>query len=245
MSESINDLIYNLVQLLERNLVAEDEDTWEIIVVDDGSSDATSTKILEIANSEKRIKLIKQPHQMGEAASLMIGMLYSHGSYIAYMKTNGYYNILDLCNFFKAIRKSAEITSKFILNGDRLQISINSSSLWDRIMVFFTDRLKINQGSDIESGFKLFSRKAAQKIIPNLTSSQTCPEIEIITLACRSKINAAVFDVPISVTKIESDNHHIQTLIHLLILCLVRKYGMWKLKYYPKLGDHTNYYQEL
>ncbi|MEO0150544.1 MAG: glycosyltransferase [candidate division WOR-3 bacterium] len=51
--------------------------TWEVIVVDDGSTDKTS----EIVSKYNNVKLIKFPHNRGKGAAVREGMLNASGKY--------------------------------------------------------------------------------------------------------------------------------------------------------------------
>lgn len=54
----------------------------ELIVVDDKSTDATLNKVATAANGDKRVKLIKNDHNMGAGLSRRIGIENSKGDYV-------------------------------------------------------------------------------------------------------------------------------------------------------------------
>lgn len=56
---------------------------WELIVVDDGSRDATDKILRELAESEVRIKHIRNPDNLGLPTSLNRGLQAASGRYIA------------------------------------------------------------------------------------------------------------------------------------------------------------------
>lgn len=58
---------------------------WELIIVDDGSSDGTVGVINELKRNEQRIKLLINERNMGLAASLNKGIAISRGVFIARM----------------------------------------------------------------------------------------------------------------------------------------------------------------
>ena len=58
---------------------------WELIVVDDGSTDETVLIARSLAESDKRIVVIRNEKNLGLAVSLNKGIFHSHGEYIARM----------------------------------------------------------------------------------------------------------------------------------------------------------------
>ena len=58
---------------------------FEIIIVDDGSQDATLKKLLEHRSQEKRIKIISLSRNFGHQAAFTAGLEFASGDYIAMM----------------------------------------------------------------------------------------------------------------------------------------------------------------
>lgn len=52
--------------------------SWEVRVVDDGSSDDTAERVERVAAEDERIVLQRQPHH-GKGAAVRAGMLAAHG----------------------------------------------------------------------------------------------------------------------------------------------------------------------
>ena len=64
---------------------AQSFDDWEVLIVDDGSTDRTAAVAQEFAGSDPRIKLIRHPHQQGAAAARNTALDTATGRYIAFL----------------------------------------------------------------------------------------------------------------------------------------------------------------
>lgn len=81
-------LTFNRAELLRRALASVLDQTFrdfEIIIVDDCSSDNTGEVISELSSTDGRIKYIRQPKNMGPGASRNAGLKNASGEYIAFL----------------------------------------------------------------------------------------------------------------------------------------------------------------
>ena len=89
---------YNRKNLIERalnSLVSQTEKDWEAIIVDDGSTDDTHSRILPYLESYPDIKYLKQPHK-GEALSKNSGIWSAEGVYITFLDSDDEYSPIHL-----------------------------------------------------------------------------------------------------------------------------------------------------
>jgi len=66
-----------------KSIQAQSFSDWELLVVDDGSIDETSTLVKEISSSDSRIMYIRNEHNIGLQKSLNKGIELSKGEYVA------------------------------------------------------------------------------------------------------------------------------------------------------------------
>lgn len=136
---------------------------WEVIFVDDGSNDKTP-RFLEKLTGQKGIKLIKNPHQ-GKAATVTTGVLAARGEIILFSDMDQATPISEIEKFLpwfgggydvvigsRSGRKGAPLVRKFMAFG---------------FIVLRTLVLRL-PFSDTQTGFKAFTRKAAQDVFNRL-----------------------------------------------------------------------------
>ena len=79
---------YNSAAYIEETIRSVQQQTfteWEMLIVDDCSSDETCEIVRRISQSDDRIKLFIQPQNMGAGAARTLGMRKASGQYIAYL----------------------------------------------------------------------------------------------------------------------------------------------------------------
>ena len=99
--------IYNVEQYLRRaldSLLAQTHDSWEAILVDDGSPDACGVIADEYANKDSRFKVIHKTNG-GLSDARNAGMEIASGAYILFLDPDDFFHpqLMELC--FKAAEK--------------------------------------------------------------------------------------------------------------------------------------------
>lgn len=151
------DRVYDYLKLQEYD--------WELIFVDDGSGDQTAALLDRLGKKDRRIRLIKNPHQ-GKAATVSTGVVSSEGEIVLFSdmdQATPIDQIEKLLPFFNegydvvigsrsGRRRGAPMTRKIMALGF---IVLRSLIL----------RLPFR---DTQTGFKAFSRRAADDIFGSL-----------------------------------------------------------------------------
>lgn len=141
--------------------------TWEVIVVDDGSTDNTLALLGESIGHNSHFRIIKNPHQ-GKAATVISGIQSSEGDIVLFTD-------LDQAT---PLKESEKILPWFnrgydVVIGSR-QGKREGAPFFRRVMargfmVLRTIVLGLKGISDTQCGFKAFKREVAQKIIQRLS----------------------------------------------------------------------------
>lgn len=136
-------------------------DVYEILIVDDGSSDNTLKIAKELSRQYKNVRVISHTPNRGYGASLKEGFLNSRYKYVVFTDGDRQFDFSEVKKFIEKIRGVDMVIGYRKKRRDNFARHILMSMLkaWD--FVFFRFYFK-----DIDCGFKMFKREALEKILP-------------------------------------------------------------------------------
>lgn len=95
---------YNAEKGLRRcvdSIIAQTVTNWELLIVDDGSTDMTATICREYAASDSRIRFIRKTNG-GAASARNVGLDYAHGQYVCFVDADDYIPSSALASYLAA-----------------------------------------------------------------------------------------------------------------------------------------------
>ncbi|MCL4385827.1 MAG: glycosyltransferase family 2 protein [Cyanobacteria bacterium] len=154
----------------------------EIIIVDDGSTDSTREKLKKINSQE--IKIIYHKKNQGKGAAVITGINNSKGGYIIIQDADLEYHPKYINNLLEPIlKKNAEVVYGTRLNRMPHLKKEEKKHLFiihyfgNRFLSLVTSILYGQWITDMETGYKLFPKKAVEKIKLNAKGFEFEPEI--------------------------------------------------------------------
>ncbi len=171
---------------------------YEIIAVNDGSSDNTLSE-LRLVQQETPIKIINNEFNEGKGKVVRDGVLVSRNEIVMFLDADLAIPIEELEKFIEEIEKGADlaIASRFVPG-----LKILRPVLWHRrIMekIFRILRMIILNSwrvQDTQCGFKVFRRDVAQRVFSMATINRFAFDAEIIFIA--KKFGYTIKELPIS-----------------------------------------------
>lgn len=157
---------------------------WEIIMIDDGSSDKTLSIAKKLAAKNKNLSVITHFPNRGYGAALKEGFLNAKYKYIVFNDGDGQFDFGEVDKFINLIQDADMVIGYRKKRNDpnlfKRLLLMNLLKIWDFILFRFYFR-------DIDCGFKMFTREALEKIGP-LRSEGAMITTELLAKAKKKKL---------------------------------------------------------
>lgn len=162
---------------------------WEIIVVDDGSSDKTLEIAKRLAQEDTRFVVVPHATNRGYGAALKTGFATAKYNLIVFNDGDGQFDFAEVSKFLEKIQNSDLVIGfrKKRLDNPFRHLLMNLLKVWD--FIFFGFRFK-----DIDCGFKLFRKEALNKIMP-FKSEGAMITTEILAKAKKANLKISEVEV--------------------------------------------------
>jgi dolichyl-phosphate beta-glucosyltransferase len=177
---------------------ARDFPSWEVIVVNDGSSDATLAVADQFRAQYPQLRVLDNPGNRGKGYSVRRGMLEAQGEWILFTDSDLSAPIVELDKLIAAAdRENAGIAigSRAM---DRKLIAVHQSWFRETAGRIFNLLMRAATGlpfADTQCGFKLFERKAAQQIFRRQRIERWGFDAEVLFIARR--LGYKTIEVPV------------------------------------------------
>lgn len=198
--------IYNEEKDLERsiknfsNYLAGQNYNYEIIIVNDGSTDGTGKIVAELIGRIKNLRLINLPINQGKGFAVKNGMLVAYGDYRLFIDADGSTAIEHIDKIWPLFNKGIDIIIGSRNKKDTPGAIVGTRQPYWKIFLgkcgnFLTRLLLVPNIYDTQCGFKTFTKKATEDIFPKLKINRWMFDVEILALARR--LNYKIGKIPV------------------------------------------------
>jgi dolichyl-phosphate beta-glucosyltransferase len=172
--------------------------TWELLVVDDGSADATARLAEEAGGGDPRIQVLRYEENRGKGFAVAYGARRTRGRCVLFSDADLSTPLAEMERMLPLLEQGYDVViASRALRESRLEVR---QPWWreraGRLMNRLSRLLSGSQFADTQCGFKLFSQRAARDIFPNLTVRGWMFDVEVLVLA--RKLGYAAVDVPVT-----------------------------------------------
>ncbi len=157
---------------------------FEIIVVDDGSSDNTLKILEQIQHSLPSLKIIKHEANLGKGRSVKDGVLAADGGIILFTDADLSAPLSNLDKMMDEINKGFHIVvgSRYI-KGAIIKNRPVIRQILGKGFSFIIRLFKLTEVSDTQCGFKLFKKDVAKNIFTNLSIDGYAFDVEVLYIS--------------------------------------------------------------
>ncbi len=159
---------------------------FEILIVNDGSTDDTAAVAREFQASHSNIRILENPGNRGKGYSVRHGMLEAAGDWILFTDSDLSAPIEELDVLLAAVRRQAASVAIGSRALDRSLIEVRQSWFRELAGRVFNLLMRLATGlrfSDTQCGFKLFEAHAAREIFRRQRIERWGFNVEVLFIA--------------------------------------------------------------
>jgi hypothetical protein len=162
---------------------------FEIVVVDDGSRDATADLVAGYSRLEPRVRLVRHEQNRGYGAAVSTALRAAHGDLVAFTDSDGQFSFLDLPLFLTRLDHHDVVIGYRHKRADSWLRSFNAWG-WN-----WAIRLMLGVWvKDLDCAFKLFRREVLDQL--HLTSTGATINAEILAQCFRRGVR--IREIPVT-----------------------------------------------
>jgi glycosyltransferase involved in cell wall biosynthesis len=189
-----------ILATLQSVIVCIRSNNWvaEVIVVNDGSTDATVQVVNAFARQAPEVRLVENPGNRGKGYSVRSGILQAAGDVVMFTDSDLSAPIEEAQRLFAAIAAGADIAigSRWLERGRQTHRQPLYRQFFGRCFNAVTRAVMGLHFADTQCGFKAFTRTAAQTVFQLQTIERWGFDPEILFIAIKRGFK--VVEVPVS-----------------------------------------------
>jgi glycosyltransferase involved in cell wall biosynthesis len=180
-------------------------ESFEILVVDDGSTDETVHVVRQFSGTRPKVRLLEQGTNRGKGRAIQRGVQESLGEYILFMDADLPYDLAAVDVFMTALRSKYDLAiGSRHMPGSRIQGVPLLRYITGQVFSLLVAALMFPGIRDTQCGLKGFRAEAARQIFKRVSIRKFGFDVEALYIARKHKY--AILPIPVQMTGFRSDS---------------------------------------
>lgn len=146
---------------------------FEVIIVDDGSTDGTASVLDELARADARVRVVRHESNRGYGAALRTGFTSATKDLVFYTDGDGQYDVRELARLWPLLGEGVDIVNGYkIKRGDGWQRKALGAAYNGLAHLLFSIPIR-----DVDCDFRLVRRRAVERVELVSSSGSICVEL--------------------------------------------------------------------
>lgn len=195
---------YNESHIIEKTLINiveyfnKQSFDYQVIVVDDGSTDKTRECVRKFCSSHKNIEVLENNSNRGKGYAVRKGILHGEGDYLLFMDADLATPLSEFEKFRPKIflKKPIIVGSRKMNGANIIQHQPFLREAMGKVFTFLTNFILGCRLTDYTCGFKIFSKIAAKDLFSKQITERWAYDAEIMFLA--NKYGYPIEEIPVT-----------------------------------------------
>jgi dolichol-phosphate mannosyltransferase len=202
---------------------------YELIVINDGSTDKTQPVLLEEQKLDKRVKILSYTKNKGKGHAVKMGVLNSRGDVVCFLDGDLDISPTEIKNYIKELEGC-----DLVIASKAHQLSVVTAPILRRMLSkLFNIFVRLAVGikiKDTQSGLKIGNGNALRRIFNVMLVKRYAFDVEMLAIA--SRLNLKIKESPIRITL--RSPFKLEEIVHMFIDVLGISYRLRIIRFYQQ-----------
>ena len=189
---NISSILHHIKSILSETLL-----DYELIVINDGSTDKTHSVLLEEQKLENRVKILSYPKNKGKGHAVKMGVLNSRGDVVCFLDGDLDISPTEIKNYIKELDGS-----DLVIASKAHQLSVVTAPILRKMLSkLFNIFVRLAVGikiKDTQSGLKIGNGDALRRIFNIMLVKRYAFDVEMLAIA--SRLDLKIKESPIRIS---------------------------------------------